>query len=174
LGRVRGVLQAAPLTGLLLLAGALALVGTPPFNIFLSKFTIIAAGMSAGGAAGMSAGGAAGASAGAAWMPWLMVLLLLGLAVAFAAFVRAAGGAVFGEAPQDVPQGEPGWAGLLPVAALLLLALVLGVYIPPQVGQLLNGAAQVALQGQPPGQAAVLWWSGAVPVGLLQARMLLP
>ncbi len=129
LGRVRGVIQAAPVTSLLLTGGAMALAGTPPFNIFLSKFWIISAGFGAG-------------------YGWWMLLSILALAVAFAAFYRAISASVFGELPQGIEPGEYGWSTLVPVGVLLLLALLLGVYLPPQLASLLNGAAQVALSGQ--------------------------
>src|SRR5690606_8735284 len=41
----RGVLTAMPWTGLVLAVGGLALVGTPPFNIFLSQFIILWGGL---------------------------------------------------------------------------------------------------------------------------------
>ena len=39
--QVRGLLRAAPVTGVLWLAGFLAITGTPPFGPFMSKFTIL-------------------------------------------------------------------------------------------------------------------------------------
>ncbi len=45
LDQVKGMLQAIPATSALLFLGALALVGTPPFNIFISKFLIITSGL---------------------------------------------------------------------------------------------------------------------------------
>ncbi len=45
---VRGVLTAMPLLGSLTLVGALSLSGTPPFNIFVSEFTVLKAGVDRG------------------------------------------------------------------------------------------------------------------------------
>jgi hydrogenase-4 component F len=130
LGKVRGMLQAAPFTSLLLMVGALALVGSPPFNIFVSKFSIISAGIHAGHLI-------------------LMVLCLLFLAVVFAAFLRVISSAVFGELPEGVTRGELKPFILAPVAILMLLIVILGLYLPPQIHVLLNQATQVALIGEP-------------------------
>ncbi|MEW6738810.1 MAG: hydrogenase 4 subunit F [Nitrospirota bacterium] len=45
---VSGVLSSMPLLGMLTFIGALSLAGTPPFNIFLSEFTILKAGVDKG------------------------------------------------------------------------------------------------------------------------------
>ncbi len=45
---VRGVLSSRPLLGTLTFIGALSLAGTPPFNIFVSEFTILKAGADRG------------------------------------------------------------------------------------------------------------------------------
>ena len=42
---VKGVLTSMPLLGTLTLIGALSLAGTPPFNIFVSEFTVLKAGV---------------------------------------------------------------------------------------------------------------------------------
>ncbi|MCC2686227.1 MAG: NADH-Ubiquinone/plastoquinone, partial [Paenibacillaceae bacterium] len=36
--RIKGVVRAMPFTGVLMMIGALAIVGTPPFGIFTSEF----------------------------------------------------------------------------------------------------------------------------------------
>lgn len=45
---VHGVLSSMPLMGILTFIGALSLAGTPPFNIFISEFTILKAGIDKG------------------------------------------------------------------------------------------------------------------------------
>jgi hydrogenase-4 component F len=137
LDQVKGMLQVIPATGVLILVGALALVGTPPFNIFVSKFFIITAGLGTG-------------------YTWLMILCLLLLTVVFAAFFRVIASALFGEKPDGVGQGESNWLTLLPGAVLILLILALGLYIPPQLMTLLNGASGLALTGTPIEPAALL------------------
>ncbi|HXY61320.1 MAG TPA: hydrogenase 4 subunit F [Nitrospirota bacterium] len=48
IANVHGVLTSMPLLGTLTLLGALSLAGTPPFNIFVSEFTVLKAGVDRG------------------------------------------------------------------------------------------------------------------------------
>jgi hydrogenase-4 component F len=112
--QVRGLLAAVPVTGGALLLGSLAVLGSPPFGLFLSELTIVRAGF-------------AGSS------PVLPLLLLALLAVAFIAFARTTTGMVTGEAaaPPDPYRGRAArWAGAIPLAAGLVTLLVLGLWIP--------------------------------------------
>jgi hydrogenase-4 component F len=136
LDQVKGMLQAIPATGVLMLVGVLALVGTPPFNIFLSKFFIITAGLGAG-------------------RTWLMIVCLLLLMVVFAAFIRVIASAVFGEKPDGMLRGESNWLTLAPGAILVALILALGLYLPPQLIGLLNAASSLVWTGDPNQQVAL-------------------
>jgi hydrogenase-4 component F len=138
LDQVKGMLQAIPATSALLFLGALALVGTPPFNIFLSKFLIITSGMQS--------------------YIWLMLLILLMLAVVFAAFFRVISSTLFGEKPEGMQKKEYNWLTLLPPAVLIILMLVLGVFIPPQLNALLNGASNIMTTGSPVFQTTTSFW----------------
>lgn len=143
LGKIRGMLQAAPLTSLLLLAGGLALVGSPPFNIFISKFSIFSAGMQAGHG-------------------WLMLVCLGFLAVAFTAFLRVISSSVFGRPPEGMTAGEAGAGLLAPLALMVLMVVMLGLYLPPQFSALLNQAAAIALPVQSmAGAPGLLFWLAA-------------
>jgi hydrogenase-4 component F len=124
LSKIKGMLQASPLTAFLVVLGGLALAGMPPFNIFLSKFAIISGGIQAG-------------------YLGLMIVCLLFLAIVFAAFLRVISSAVFGDRPKDMLKGEIRAGSLVPLAVLAILILTLGLYMPSQVGHLLNEAAQV-------------------------------
>lgn len=135
LGRIHGMLQAIPLTSLMLVLGALALIGTPPLNIFMSKFGIIGAGFADGHL-------------------WLMLLILLALAIIFAAFLKVLSSSVFGEVPEGMQKGEARIWVFAPLAVLGVLILVLGVYLPPQLETLLNQATDIALAGQLPAAGA--------------------
>jgi hydrogenase-4 component F len=122
LDQVKGMLKALPATGALMVAGALALAGVPPFSIFVSKFMIVATGFGAGHA-------------------WLMIACLLLLTVVFAAIFRVLAVTLSGDQPSGVPAGEANWLTLLPGAAFIVLILGLGLYLPPQLVQLLNSAS---------------------------------
>jgi hydrogenase-4 component F len=135
---VRGLLAAVPLTGGALLLGSFAVLGSPPFGLFLSEFTIVRAGF-------------AGAN------PALPLLLLLLLAVAFIAFARTTTGMITGDPPatpapeSGSPQGQPGpypdrAAGLTAVAPAsvgLAALLVLGLWIPAGLGAVITHSIAV-------------------------------
>jgi hydrogenase-4 component F len=124
------MLQVIPGSGVLMLVGGLALIGTPPFNIFLSKFYIFAVGLGSG-------------------YTWLMAVCLLLLVVVFTAFIRVIASALFGDRPEGVAKGETNWLTLAPGALLIAMILILGVYIPPQLMGVLNAASGLASAGDP-------------------------
>lgn len=135
---VKGLLQAAPITGVFLLGGVFALVGAPPFNIFLSKFMIVSAGIASGHL-------------------WLMVVCLLFIMVAFAALFKMLTSVVLGEKPENVARGEAGITTLAPILILMILILALGVTMPPPLGALLQGASQVVTTGTSVSQSTGLY-----------------
>jgi NADH:ubiquinone oxidoreductase subunit 5 (subunit L)/multisubunit Na+/H+ antiporter MnhA subunit len=81
---VRGLLAAVPVTGGALLLGSFAVLGSPPFGVFLSELTIVRAGF-------------------ATSSPVFPLLLLALLAVAFVAFARTTTSMVTGPPPGDRP-----------------------------------------------------------------------
>ena len=87
LGPVSGLLTAMPVTGAFFAAGMLALVGLPPFGLFLSKFAVLRAGFASGHG-------------------WLMAVVLALLAVAFVALVVQLNRMLYGAPPPDVAVGE--------------------------------------------------------------------
>lgn len=126
LDAIKGILKVAPITGLLIGAGALALGGMPPFNIFVSEFMVVTAGISAGHG-------------------WLILILMLLLTVVLAGLIRMLAGSLFGPAPEVVSKGELGPAMLAPMAVLLALMLWFGVCMPRPVIALVENAAAVVL-----------------------------
>lgn len=130
LRNVKGLAAIAPATGVMLIAGALALCGIPPFNIFVSEFMLVTAGLRAG-------------------YGWLMVICLLLLTVTLAALLRLIGGSLLGSRPQGVPSGEFGAIEIAPMLALVALIVVFGVALPHPVARLVENAAGVVLQTGP-------------------------
>lgn len=127
--RIRGALRALPVSGPLLLAGTLAITGMPPAGLFLSEFSIVAAGFATGQA-------------------WAAALALAGIALAFAGMLLHVREMVLGEVPHGIRTGEGlDWAAV-PLLVPLLLVVLLGMWIPPglaaalrQVVALLGGGA---------------------------------
>lgn len=124
---VKGILRVTPLTGALLAGGALALGGMPPFNVFVSEFMTVTAGIAGG-------------------HPWLTALLLFLLTVVLAGLVRMVAGTVLGSRPEAVSQGELGILTTAPMVILLALMLVMGTHIPQPVTRLLENAGAVVLR----------------------------
>jgi hydrogenase-4 component F len=123
---VRGLIRSAPMTGAALLLGGLAIAGAPPFAVFLSEFSIFRAGIAEG--------------------RYIVTgLLALFVVMAFFGVLLHINRMVFGK-PAEA-------AGALPVKAslpascrltLVLAALpiiILGLYLPAPVDQLLRLAA---------------------------------
>jgi hydrogenase-4 component F len=128
--RVRGVLRTLPITGVLWLAGFLAIVGSPPFGAFLSELTILKGVLDAGRSV-------------------VAVAYLLALAVVFVGMTTIVLRMAYGPPPgslvaaaEPAVRREPLWS-IVPVAALGLGVLMLGVYVPPRLTDLLHQAAAV-------------------------------
>jgi hydrogenase-4 component F len=111
---VRGALTAVPVTGGALLLGSMAVLGSPPFGLFLSELTIIRAGF-------------------ARTSPVLPLMLLALLAVAFIAFARTTTGMATGSPPgltDPYRHGAGRLAAAAPLIAGLAVLLLLGLWIP--------------------------------------------
>ncbi|MHC1790320.1 proton-conducting transporter transmembrane domain-containing protein [Solidesulfovibrio sp.] len=125
----RGVSRALPITAALWMAGFLAIVGSPPFGIFVSELIILRA---------MLAGGHMAAAA----------FYLAALAVIFIGMATPVCRMIQGPLPPAVP--HPGREHLLAVApplALLAATLVLGLYVPEALTGLIQRAAEAVSLG---------------------------
>ncbi len=133
IARIRGVLQAYPAAGTLLLLGAFAIAGSPPFGPFLSEFAIVSAGF---------AGGHVVAA----------VLFLFFLALVFGGLIYYATNMAFGSPPPRVERVEGGGDAWSTAAILVPLTLVvaMGVYIPAPLNGLLEQVVRVIGGGVAP------------------------
>jgi hydrogenase-4 component F len=126
IGAVKGLVRVLPVTALLFGAGALAMGGMPPFNIFFSEFLIIAAGIQVG-------------------FGWVMALCMLLLMLVLAGLLRLVAATLFGAKPDAVAKGGLGYLTLLPMFVLVGLMLVMGINIPRPVTALLQDATKIVL-----------------------------
>lgn len=124
IGRVSGLLRAMPCTGGLFATGLLAVVGLPPFGLFLSEFALIRAGFVAG-------------------RPWLMGLILALMTVAFISMIGHLNRMLYGSPAAGVPVGEGSRWALVPLAACVAALLVLGVTLPPPLEALLRQIVEI-------------------------------
>jgi hydrogenase-4 component F len=117
---VTGLLQVMPWTGGLFAVGLLALVGLPPFGLFVSEFLLIQAAI-------------------ANRQLWLTALLLVLLLTAFVSVLSHMNRMLYGPVPEGLRAGERrSW----PLAALVVPAailIVLGTALPPALSTLIDG-----------------------------------
>jgi hydrogenase-4 component F len=128
---VTGLARQLPVSAALLVAGLLAISGSPPFGPFLSEFTLLTGAVRAGAVG-------------------TVVTLLALQALIFISMGSAVLGMVLGRAPAGTAPAprESLWL-VAPPALLLALVLLLGVWIPAGLREVL-GAAVAGIGGSAP------------------------
>lgn len=144
---INGVLRTMPLTGALLSLGGLALVGTPPFNVFMSEFIILWGGIDQ------------------LWNSYASIKPVLGkpiLVIAISIFIISTSLIFYGlmnhmgklllNNLEDNPNLENGstwekvgWQQTGPLIFLFVLMLSLGLWVFPPLAILINRSVQVIL-----------------------------
>jgi hydrogenase-4 component F len=122
--QVRGLLRVMPWTGGLFAAGLLALMGLPPFGLFISEFALFRAGF-------------------ATQHHGLMGTVLLLLLIAFVSFINHLNKMLYGTVPEGIGASAEGRA---PMAALLLCLVglvILGLTLPAPLETLLNAIVRI-------------------------------
>ena len=122
---VTGMLRPFPVTGVLWIAGFLAITGSPPFGLFISEFTILRAALAGGNYLAAAA---------------YLVFIALIFAAMMATCLRMTQGTPE-ESPEPSAKGES-MVAVLPPAMLLLAVFVLGVYLPQPLSDTLNDIAR--------------------------------
>lgn len=125
--RIRGLISTMPLVGTALVIGVLTITGTPPFNIFVSKITVIWAAFDAGKA-------------------WLGGSALILLAAIFAGMMYYCMRMAFGK-PVKTEATQVGKPALAALSLSVGLMLVTGLYLPNWLNGLINRAAAVVIGG---------------------------
>ena len=119
---VTGMVKTLPLSSIVLFVAFIALLGLPPFGLFMTEFLLLSAGMEQ--------------------YPYLVIAALLSLAVVFFGFLRHLMGMFFGEVPQGIECGESNKLTQLPLLLVLALLLVLSWYLPETLSELIELAAR--------------------------------
>lgn len=124
---VKGLIRRAPVSGFLWVAGFLSICGVPPFGTFVSELSILT---------GLGR-----------QQQWLMLAVMLGaLGVVFVGMSRIVISMAYGES--SFSEGETGgsvidiWT-VLPPLFLFMMILILGIWIPSPLKQLIEGATMV-------------------------------
>ncbi len=120
ISEIRGLTETHPALGWGLVVGVAAIAGLPPLGIFMSEFLVV--------------------SSTFARQPWLAMVLVVGLLVAFGALMLRLTSVAFGE-----PRGstQPAQASYVPMFAHLALVLVAGVYLPAPIVAWFQHVAQL-------------------------------
>ncbi|MCE5271722.1 NADH dehydrogenase FAD-containing subunit [bacterium] len=124
--RVSGALRVIPVSGALWLAGLFAITGTPPFGLFLSEWTILRSAVERG-------------------QMWEAALLLALLGVIFAGMSARMLRMSQGEAPvlSGPATGSEPASSIVPPLVLGLLVLILGLWSPPVLTEMLTNASRL-------------------------------
>ncbi|MCI0589244.1 MAG: NADH dehydrogenase FAD-containing subunit [Planctomycetes bacterium] len=125
---VRGVGRVLPASGVLWVAGFLAITGIPPFGPFVSEFTILKGALDGG-------------------RTTVATLYLALLALTFVGMATTVLRMVQGAAPGGVPRRPEPWASIAPPAALALAVLTLGLYVPPPLVRMFEAVVGTTLGG---------------------------
>ena len=141
MNQVRGLWRVAPMTAVLFAGSALALGGIPPFNVFVSEFSIAVAGIYAG-------------------KTWLVVFCLILLTIVLAGLSLMVLKTVLGKQPDNVEVGDVNKVSLVAMAILLLFMFIMGIHIAEPILQLLRSAVGIVLGSEQVsfGEMLVLPW----------------
>jgi hydrogenase-4 component F len=117
--RVSGLVRAMPATGPLFAVSIVALMGLPPFGLFVSEFLLFRAGFEGGHVAATSAA------------LLLVAIGFVGLAGHLARMLHGAG-------PESLAAGEGPWILFAPFALSVAAMLALGLFLPASVAGLIG------------------------------------
>jgi hydrogenase-4 component F len=125
ISQVSGLLKTMPWTGGFFAAAMLAVIGLPPFGLFISEFALFRAGFVAG-------------------RPWLMGLILALLAIAFVSMIGHLNRMLYGAPAAATRMGEGNAWPLVPVGLCIGALVVLGLTLPAPLKTLLEGIVEIA------------------------------
>jgi len=129
IARIRGVLSLLPVSGPVFLLGLFAIAGTPPFSVFSSELSIIGAVF-------------------AADRLLLGAVFILLLALVFMGMALSMFRMFYGGPRGKLVRGENNLPGTVVLMLLLAAIAVTGLYLPPDLQQLLLQAQQIIIGGQ--------------------------
>lgn len=121
--KVTGLFRVIPFTAALFLIGILAITGVPPFGIFMTELSILAAGIGS--------------------HPVIVVITIFALALVFVGFLKHTTGMLFGENSSETEAGEIGLINTVPLVILAIVLISLSLYLPAPVKILLERATLI-------------------------------
>ena len=110
---IHGLGRTMPFSAFMLTAGSLAIIGAPPFAVFVSEFTLLSASIDAGAI-------------------WLTVLMVLALSIVFAGFTRNVFPMIMGTCDRKITKDRHP-SRFVPRVVLFVLSLAMGLFMPEQL-----------------------------------------
>lgn len=125
---ISGIIRIMPITGFMFLIGGLAIIGLPPFNIFMSEFLILSSGFSSGN-----------------FLASTFVIFFL--IIIFAGFGKHLVKMVFGNPKLEMIKEN--WdISVIPMIILVFVIFVMGIYVPDPLQLLIEDASRIVLVGE--------------------------
>jgi len=125
---IQGIARVMPAVATMFIIGILAITGTPPLNIFISKFLLINAMFEN--------------------KMWLLggitLLLLVGV---FAGLMNYALKMTFSSVPEKMKQANVSYLALTAIGLSVVLIVVGGFYLPTVLSEILTEAAEIVIGG---------------------------
>ena len=138
---IQGALRTMPWSGRLLALGGLALVGTPPFNVFMSELLILW-----GSVSRLIPGrGPAEPSYSAPVVVAAIALFVISTTLIFFGLVNHLKKLVLGRPAKDIVQEKFSWPTVGPLLFLFVLMFGLGIWIFPPLASLVRNSALIVL-----------------------------
>ena len=120
MGKVQGMIKTLPVTSVLFFIGFLVMAGVPPSGIFITEFSILAAGITV--------------------HPVITIIALLSLALVVAGILKHVVVMIFGKPEPTIPVGEAGPWTILPIIILVAVLMTISFFIPENLYSLLQSA----------------------------------
>jgi len=125
---ISGIIKTMPVTGFMFLVGGLAIIGLPPFNIFMSKFLILDSGFVSENFL-------------------VIALAILFIAIVFASFGKHLLHLVFGNPKFEMTKEDFGKFSVIPMVVLVSIIFIMGIYVPEPLQALIEDASTIILSG---------------------------
>ena len=123
MNEIRGVSKKLPLTSFFMAAGTLAIIGVPPFAVFIGELDLILASLDS-------------------TIYGATVLLIILLSIVSAGFVRHVFPMISGDTDKDIDPHNS-YCRYVPILFLLMCSLIVGLFMPDTVNQWLDNVVSL-------------------------------
>lgn len=125
---IGGIIKTMPITGFAFLVGGLAIIGLPPFSIFMSEFFVLSSGFESNN-----------------YLASFIVILLL--VTIFVGFSKHLLKMVFGNPKSAMEKSDLGKLSIIPMMILISIIFIMGIYVPEPLQTLLDDSTKIILTG---------------------------